>query len=120
MNRITDNTAAGVTYTGKQTAASLNAGNLDISAASNGEITSVAMGASVAVKGTAAVGGSGSHNYIDNSAAAKIENANIYSAGNVGVVAQSDEAITNYAGVIDVAVAGGQAATAIRLKQTAN
>ena len=112
VNRIKDNTAAGVTYTGKQTAASLNAGNLDISAASNGEITSVAMGASVAVKGTAAVGGSGSHNYIDNSAAAKIENANIYSAGNVGVVAQSDEAITNYAGVIDVAVAGGQGISA--------
>ena len=64
------------------------------------------MGASVAVKGTAAVGGSGSHNYIANSAAAKIENANIDSAGNVGVVAQSDEAITNYAGVIDVAAYG--------------
>ena len=106
VNRITDNTVAGVTYTNKPDAASLNVGNLDISAASNGEITSVAMGASVAVKGTAAVGGSGSHNYIDNSAAAKIENANIDSAGNVGVVAQSDEAITNYAGVIDVAAYG--------------
>ena len=106
VNRITDNTVADVTYTNKPDAASLNVGNLDISAVSNGDITSVAMGASVAVKGTAAVGGSGSHNYIDNGAAAKIENANIYSAGNVGVVAQSDEAITNYAGVIDVAAYG--------------
>ena len=106
VNRIADNTVAGVTYTNKPDAASLNVGNLDISAASNGDITSVAMGASVAVKGTAAVGGSGSHNYIANSAAAKIENANIDSAGNVGVVAQSDEAITNYAGVIDVAAYG--------------
>lgn len=106
VNRITDNTVAGVTYTNKPDAASLNVGNLDIIAASNGDITSVAMGASVAVKGTAAVGGSGSHNYIDNGAAAKIENANIDSAGNVGVVAQSDEAITNYAGVIDVAAYG--------------
>ena len=106
VNRITDKTVAGVTYTNKPDAASLNVGNLDISAVSNGDITSVAMGASVAVKGTAAVGGSGSHNYIDNSAAAKIENANIDSAGNVGVVAQSDEAITNYAGVIDVAAYG--------------
>ena len=106
VNRITDNTVAGVTYTNKPDAASLNVGNLDISAVSNGDITSVAMGASVAVKGTAAVGGSGSHNYIANSAAAKIENANIDSAGNVGVVAQSDEAITNYAGVIDVAAYG--------------
>ena len=91
VNRITDNTVAGVTYTNKPDAASLNVGNLDISAVSNGDITSVAMGVSVAVKGTAAVGGSGSHNYINNSAAAKIENANIDSAGNVGVVAQSDE-----------------------------
>ena len=106
VNRITDNTVAGVTYTNKPDAASLNVGNLDISAVSNGDITSVAMGVSVAVKGTAAVGGSGSHNYINNSAAAKIENANIDSAGNVGVVAQSDEAITNYAGVIDVAAYG--------------
>ena len=106
VNRITDNTVAGVTYTNKPDAASLNVGNLDISAVSNGDITSVAMGASVAVKGTAAVGGSGSHNHIANSAAAKIENANIDSAGNVGVVAQSDEAITNYAGVIDVAAYG--------------
>ena len=112
VNRIKDNTEAGVSYTTKPNAESLNAGNLDISAVSNGEITSVAMGASVAVKGTAAVGGSGSHNFIENSAAAKIENANIYSAGNVGVVARSDEAITNYAGVIDVAVAGGQGVSA--------
>lgn len=106
VNRITDETVAGVTYTNKPDAASLNVGNLDIIAVSNGDITSVAMGVSVAVKGTAAVGGSGSHNYINNSAAAKIDNANIDSAGNVGVVAQSEEAITNYAGVIDVAAYG--------------
>ncbi|MBO5637708.1 MAG: hypothetical protein J5906_09360 [Acidaminococcaceae bacterium] len=111
VNRIKDTTTAGVTYTDKQTAASMNVGNLDISAASKGEILSVAMGASVAVKGTAAVGGSGSHNYIENNATAEIKKANINSTGNVGVVAQSDEAISNYAGMLDVA-AGGQGAAA--------
>ncbi|MBQ9636181.1 MAG: hypothetical protein IJV12_08265, partial [Acidaminococcaceae bacterium] len=94
-------------------ATSMNVGNLDISSASNGDITSVAAGASVAVKGTAAVGGSGSHNYIENNAAAKIEKADINSTGNVGVVARSDEAITNYAGVIDVAAGGQGVAAAI-------
>ena len=111
VNRIKDTTTAGVTYTDKQNAAAMNVGNLDINSASQGDILSVAMGASVAVKGTAAVGGSGSHNYIENNATAKIEKANISSAGNVGVVARSDEAISNYAGVLDVA-AGGQGVSA--------
>ena len=113
VNRIKDTTAAGVTYTNKQTATSMNVGNLDIGATSNGDITSVAMGVSGTLKGTAAVGGSGSHNYIENNAAAKIEKADIYSAGNVGVVAKSDEAISNYAGIIDVAAGGQGVAAAI-------
>ena len=111
VNRIKDTTTAGVTYTDKQNATSMNVGNLDISATSRGDITSVAMGVSGTLKGTMAVGGSGSHNYIENNAASNIEKADINSAGNVGVVARSDEAITNYAGVIDVA-AGGQGVSA--------
>lgn len=73
VNRIKDTTTAGVTYTDKQNATAMNLGNLDINSTAKGEITSVAMGASVAVKGTAVAGGSGSHNYIENNAAAKIE-----------------------------------------------
>ena len=111
VNRIKDSTTSGVTYTDKPTQTSMNVGNLDISAASKGEILSVGMGASAAVKGIAAVGGSGSHNYIANDVTATIKNADISSTGNVGVVAQSDEAISNYAGVLDVA-AGGQGVAA--------
>ena len=113
VNRIKDTTTAGVTYTDKQNAAAMNVGNLDISSASQGDILSVAMGASVAAKGTVAAGGSGSHNYIENNATAEIKKANISSAGNVGVVARSDEAISNYAGVLDVAVGGQGLAAAI-------
>ena len=113
VNRIKDDTTAGVTYTDKQNATSMNVGNLDINAASKGDILSVAMGASVAAKGTAAVGGTGSHNYIENNATAKIENADINSTGNVGVVARSDEAISNYAGVLDVAAGGEGIAAAV-------
>ena len=111
VNRIKDSTTSGVTYTDKLTQTSMNVGNLDISAVSKGEILSVGMGASAAVKGIAAVGGSGSHNYIENNVTATIEKADINSTGNVGVVAQSDEAISNYAGVLDVA-AGGQGVSA--------
>ncbi|MBQ7418140.1 MAG: leukotoxin LktA family filamentous adhesin, partial [Acidaminococcaceae bacterium] len=113
VNRIKDTTTAGVTYTDKQNATSMNVGNLDISATSRGDITSVAMGVSGTLKGTMAVGGSGSHNYIENNAAAKIEKANINSTGNVGVVARSDEAISNYAGVLDAAVGGQGLAAAV-------
>ena len=111
VNRIQESTTSGVTYTNKPETTSMNVGNLDISAASKGEILSVGMGASAAVKGIAAVGGSGSHNYIANDVTATIKNADISSTGNVGVVAQSDEAISNYAGVLDVA-AGGQGVAA--------
>ncbi len=102
VNRIKDTTSAGVTYTNKQASTSMNVGNLDISASSKGEILSVAAGAAGTFKGTAALGGSGSYNYIKNDAEASIVNADINSTGNVGVVAQSDEAISNYAGVLNV------------------
>ena len=113
VNRIKDETTAGVTYTEKQTNTSMNVGNLDVSAASKGDILSVAMGASAAVKGTAAAGGSGSHNYIENNVIATIEEADINSTGNVGVVARSDEAVSNYAGVLDVGVSGQGIAAAV-------
>ena len=120
VNRIKDTTTAGVSYTNKQNSTSVNAGNLDINAASKGDITSVAVGASGTWKGTAAIGGSGSHNFIANNAVAKIENASIYSAGNVGVVAKSDEAISNYAGLLDVALLGQAAAAAIGVTGSSN
>ena len=113
VNRIKDDTTAGITYSSKQVGKSVNAGNVDISAASQADILSVAAGASGTWKGSAAVGGSGSHNYIENNVAAKIEKANIESAGNIGVVARSDEAISNYAGVLDVALQGSTLSASI-------
>ena len=113
VNRIKDDTAAEVTYTDKQDARSMNAGNLDISAASQADILSVAAGATGTWKGSAAIGGSGSHNYIANNVAAKIENADISSTGNAGVVASSDEAISNYAGLLDVALQGSALSASI-------
>ena len=112
-NRIKGNTTAAVTYTNKQTSVAQNVGNLDISATGKGDILSVAMGVSGVAKGIAAVGGSGSYNYIEDNATAKIEKANINSTGNIGVVAQSDEAVSNYAGVLDVAIAGNGLSAAI-------
>ena len=102
INRLKNTASAGVVYSEKQTARSMNVGNLDIRAASAAGITSAAAGASGTWKGTAALGGSGSYNYIENNAAAKIENGDIYSKGSAGVIAQSDDAVSNYAGVLEV------------------
>ena len=113
VNRIKDDTTAEITYGEKQETKSINAGNVDISAASQADILSVAAGASGTWKGSAAIGGSGSHNYIANNVAAKIEKANMESAGNMGVVARSDEAISNYAGVLDVALQGSSLSASI-------
>ena len=120
VNRIKDTTSAGVTYAEKPSSVAVNAGNLDISAASGGNITSVAAGVSGTLEGTAALGGSGSHNFIENNATATIKNANISSTGNVGVVAQSDEAISNYAGLLDVNAIGQDVALAIGVTGSTN
>lgn len=120
VNRIKDTTSAGVTYAEKPSSVAVNAGNLDISAASGGNITSVAAGVSGTWEGTAALGGSGSHNFIENNATATIKNANISSTGNVGVVAQSDEAISNYAGLLDVNAGGQGVALAIGVTGSTN
>lgn len=113
INRLKDTTSADVVYSEKQTARSMNVGNLDIRAASAAGITSAAAGASGTWKGTAALGGSGSYNYIENNATAKIENGDIYSKGSAGVIAQSDDAVSNYAGVLEVDVGGQGIAAAI-------
>ena len=106
MNRIKDTTAASVSYGQKQKDAAMNLGNLDIGSNANGKIVSAAMGASGSWKGTVAAGGSGSYNYIENNSLANLANANVNSRGNIGVVAQSDEAINNYAGVLNVNIMG--------------
>ncbi len=111
INRIRDDTTAGVTFAAAGAGNNLDVANLDINATAKGDILSVAAGAAGGWKNTAIAGGSGSYNYIANNAKAVIQNANVDSTGNVGVVAQSDEAISNYAGVLDVAI-GGQGVSA--------
>ncbi len=112
-NRVRDTTKADVSYAKKPDAVSLNAGNLSIGASSSSSIMSVAAGASVTAKGIAAIGGSGSYNAVENNVSALLHNANVKSKGNVGVVALSDDAITNYAGISNVAVGGTGASAAI-------
>ena len=112
-NRVRDTTKADVSYAKKPDAVSLNAGNLSIGASSSSSIMSVAAGASVTAKGIAAIGGSGSYNAVENNVSALLHNANVKSKGNVGVVALSDDAITNYAGIANVAVGGTGASAAI-------
>lgn len=119
-NRVRDTTKADVSYAHKPDAVSLNAGNLSIGASSSGSITSVATGSSVTAKGIAAIGGSGSYNAVENNVSALLHNSNVKSKGNVGVVALSDDAITNYAGIANVAAGGTGASAAIGVTVSGN
>jgi len=120
VNRIKDTTAASVSYAQKQNAAAMNLGNLSIGSNANGKIVSAAMGASGSWKGTVAAGGSGSYNYIENNSLATLANANVDSKGNIGVVAQSDEAINNYAGVLNVNILGQGVSAALGVSGSNN
>jgi hypothetical protein len=93
VNRIVQTTEAAVSG-GTQ-----NVQNALIQA--TGTPTIIATGVGGAGAGTASVAGSFGVNIIDNTVKASIFNqAVMNSQGNIGVVAQSDEAIGNYAGVI--------------------
>ena len=120
VNRIKDTTAASVSYAQKQDATALKVGNLSIGSNANEKIVSAAMGASGSWKGTVAAGGSGSYNYIENNSLATLANANVDSKGNIGVVAQSDEAINNYAGVLNVNILGQGVSAALGVSGSNN
>ena len=53
-------------------------------------------------KATVSASGSTSYNYINNSAKSLVENANVKASKNFGVVAQSDDKVSNYAGAVNV------------------
>ncbi len=76
----------------------VNAGLAQVRAAGDGDIHSVGVGGLVGVNGQVAFAGSGSYNYIGNNVDAIIKNQNLTSNSSVGVVAQSDDRLYNFAG----------------------
>ncbi len=97
VNRIVQQTNAAVN------GGTMNVKNLTVDAYANPAIQNIGVGIAAAGQG-AGVAGSVSVNMIDNDVTAHIGNgANIVADGNVGVLAASDEQISNYSGMLAAA-----------------
>ena len=96
INRMYQDTKAEMnTNSGTTT---VNAGLTQVRAAGSGDIHSVGVGGLVGVGGQVVFAGSGSYNYNGNNVDAIIKNQNLTSNNSVGVVAQSDDSLYNFAG----------------------
>ncbi|SDO87442.1 leukotoxin LktA like protein [Selenomonas ruminantium] len=96
INRMNQDTKAEMAADSGTTA--VNAGLTQVRATGDGDIHSVGVGGMVGVNGQVAFAGSGSYNYIGNNVDAVIRNQNLTSNSSVGVVAQSDDRLYNFAG----------------------
>ena len=111
VNRIVQQTNA-VVNGGK-----MNVKNLTVDAYANPAIQNIGVGAGVAGQG-AGVAGSVSVNMIDNDVTAHIgKGANIVADGSVGVVARSDEQISNYSGMLAGAGQGAGVGISVSVNQ---
>ena len=99
VNRIRQDTTASATG-GK-----IRAKNVTIEATGNSSITTVGIGAGVAV-GTAGVAGNIAVNLTGNTVKAEASDTNIESIGNIAVLANGRENLGNYAGAFGVATGG--------------
>ncbi|SDG25676.1 hypothetical protein SAMN05216584_103125 [Selenomonas sp. WCT3] len=96
INRLYQDTKAEMaTDSGTTT---VNAGLTQVRAAGDGDIHSVGVGGTVGVGGQVAFAGSGSYNYLANNVDAVIKNQNLTANNSIGVVAQSDDRLYNFAG----------------------
>ena len=101
INRMDQDTKAEMaTDDGKTT--TVNAGLTQVRATGDGDIHSVGVGATVSVGEYVTAAGSGSYNYIGNDVDAIIQNQNLTSNSSVGVVAQSDDRLYNFAGGFNI------------------
>lgn len=111
VNRIVQQTNA-VVNGGK-----MNVKNITVDAYANPAIQNIGVGAGVAGQG-AGVAGSVSVNMIDNDVTAHIgKGANIVADGSVGVVARSDEQISNYSGMLAGAGQGAGVGISVSVNQ---
>ena len=105
VNRIIQNTNAAVK------GGTMHVNMAEVIARSKPRIENIGIG--VAGSGTAAVSGSVAVNMIENNTTAHIGGANITADGSVGILADSDEQIANYAGQLAVSGAGGSAGISV-------
>ena len=101
INRMDQDTKAEMATDNGNTT-TVNAGLTQVRATGDGDIHSVGVGATVSVGEYVTAAGSGSYNYIGNDVNAIIQNQNITSDSSVGVVAQSDDRLYNFAGGFNI------------------
>ena len=111
VNRIVQQTNAAVN------GGTMNVKNLTVDAYANPAIQNIGVGIAAAGQG-AGVAGSVSVNMIDNDVTAHIgKGANIVADGSVGVVARSDEQISNYSGMLAGAGQGAGVGISVSVNQ---
>lgn len=111
VNRIVQQTNAAVN------GGVMNVNNLTVQADGKPRIENIGVGIAVAGQG-AGVSGSVAVNMIDNDVTAHIgSGANINTNGSVGVVAKSDEQISNYAGQVAVGAVGAGVGLSVSVNQ---
>lgn len=111
VNRIIQQTNAAVN------GGTMNVNNLTVNANGTPSIENIGIGIAVAGQGASAAG-SVSVNMIDNDVTAHIgDGANIVADDNVGVIATSDEQISNYSGMLSGAVQGAGVGISVSVNQ---
>lgn len=111
VNRIVQQTNAVVN------GGTMNVNNLTVNANGTPSIENIGIGIAVAGQGASAAG-SVSVNMIDNDVTAHIgDGANIVADDNVGVIATSDEQISNYSGMLSGAVQGAGVGISVSVNQ---
>lgn len=113
VNRIIQQTNAAVT------GGTMNVNNLKVNANATPRIENIGVGGGIAGTG-AGISGSVAVNMIENDVSAHIgSGANIVADGSVGVVATSDEQISNYAGQLAVGGVGAGVGVSVSVNQIA-
>ncbi|AYV94547.1 leukotoxin LktA family filamentous adhesin [Fusobacterium necrophorum] len=93
VNKITQNTSAHIKNSTQ------NVRNALLKSKANSSIKTIGIGAGVGVGGVG-VSGSVAVNKITNNNTAVVEHSDIFAKGNIGVIAESDAVIANYAGTV--------------------
>ncbi|WP_297966339.1 hypothetical protein, partial [uncultured Anaerovibrio sp.] len=115
FNDVHQNTRAFYSYLNNQPVQASRMNNLAINSTADTRL----LGIGVGMDGSRSfsIGGSYSYNRIGSNTTAEMSKANIISENNIGVVAQSDDAISNYAGVLAVGMQGGAAGVTVANNQ---
>ena len=111
FNDVNQNTEAYYNYSNSRPDTASRMKNLLIN--SNADTKLLGIGVGLDGSKTFSIGGSYSYNFIGGDTTAEMNKANVISDNNIGVVAQSDDAISNYAGVLAVGMQGGAAGVTV-------